>query len=190
MSYAQAIFLSDDFSVAAIGALMEARTVATNKLYFYSAQFAGDTAMTLQDWVPRTPAPVPADDGPFLHGYSTAGNNVLVNGMGAPLRVSVTRDNEGRVKSYSVVNADGSATAPPTRYTVDPNSGTIKFNNAAEPGAIFGLVVGYVELRTIEGGALSLVQQEINSSSAVIQTFSNLISANKAALKSVLNVIR
>ncbi|MBC7545814.1 MAG: hypothetical protein H7338_24035 [Candidatus Sericytochromatia bacterium] len=182
MSYAQAIFLSDDFSVAAIGALMEARTVATNKLYFYSAQFAGDTAQTLQDWQTRLPAPVPADAGPFVDGYGKQ-----INGIGAPLRISVSRDSEGRVKNYAVVNADGTATAPPTRYTVDPNTGAVKFNAA---GFGFGTIVGYIELRTIEGGALSQVQQDINSASAVIQTFSNLIAANKAALKSVLNVIR
>jgi hypothetical protein len=184
MSYAQAIFLSDDFSVAAIGALMEARTIATNKLYFYSAQFVGDSAMTLQAWpraIPFNQAPTP-DTGPFRDAF-----NRDVNGEGAPLKISVTRDNEGRVATYSVVNADGTATAPPTAYTVDPNSGKILYNVA---GSSFGNTVGYVELRTIEGGALSQIQQDLNASTAVIQTFSNLIAANKTALKSVFNAIR
>ena len=182
MSYSQAIFLSDDFSVAAMGALMESRTIATNKLYFYSCQFAGDTSQTLQDWPRTLPFGQPADTGPFTDAYGR-----LVNGGTAPLKINVGRDPEGRVSSYAVVNADGTATVPPTKFTVDPNAGTIKYNVA---GAQFGVVMGYVELHTIEGGALSQVQQDINASSAVISTFSNLIAANKAALKSVLNVIR
>ncbi len=183
MSYSQAIFLSDDFSVAAMGALMESRTISTNKLYFYSCQFAGDTAQTLQDWPRTLPFGQPADLGPFTDAYQR-----LVNGGTAPLKINVGRDPEGRVSSYSVVNADGTATVPATKFTVDPNAGTIKYNTGGAP--YFGMVVGYVELHTIEGGALSQVQQEINASSAVISTFSNLIAANKQALKSVLNVIR
>jgi hypothetical protein len=173
MSYAQAIFLSDDFSVAAIGALMEARTIATNKLFYYTAQFIGDTAMTLQDGV----------------SFDTYGNKI--NGSGAPLKVSVTRDTDGRVKTYSVVNADGSPTAPNT-YTINPDTGEIRCTSMVVPAVPPGLDnrVGYVEMKPIEGGALSQVQQDINSASAVITTFSNLIAANKQALKSVLNVIR
>jgi hypothetical protein len=171
MSYAQAIFLSDDFSVAAIGALMESRTIATNKLYYYTAQFSGDTAMTLQD------------------GVAFDIYNRKVNGSGAPLKVNVTRDTDGRVKSYSVVNADGTATAPANKYTIDPNTGEIRFPTMVVPAG-GNNIVGYIEMKTIEGGALSQIQQDINSASAVITTFSNLIAANKQALKSVLNVIR
>lgn len=183
MSYAQAIFLSDDFSVAAIGALMESRTIATNKLYYYTAQFAGDTSLTLQDWQPRTvPAGDPPDVGAYIDGYNRA-----VNGVGAPLKIKVTRDTDGRVSAYSVVNADDTATAPANKYAIDPNTGKITYNVA---GPQMGNLVGYVEMKTIEGGALSQIQQDINSASAVITTFSNLIAANKSALKSVLNVIR
>jgi hypothetical protein len=185
MSYAQAIFLSDDFSVAAIGALMESRTIATNKLYYYTAQFVGDTMMTLQDWQARTiPFGDPPDAGPFVDGY-----NRKVNGVGAPLKIQVTRDTDGRVKTYSVVNADGTATVPANKYTIDSNTGEIRMPAMVPPPG-GNNVVGYVEMKTIEGGALSQIQQDINSASAVITTFSNLIAANKSALKSVLNVIR
>lgn len=185
MSYAQAIFLSDDFSVAAIGALMEARTIATNKLYYYTAQFVGDTAMTLQDWQTRTPLPgYPADVGPYVDGF-----NNKVNGIGAPLKVKVTRDTDGRVKSYSVVNADDTPTVPANKFTIDPNTGEIRMPTMIPPPG-GNNVVAYIEMKTIEGGALSQIQQDINSASAVITTFSNLIAANKSALKSVLNVIR
>jgi len=152
--------------VAAIGALMESRTIATNKLYTYACQFAGDTAQTLQN------------------GAANDAYGRLQNGTLAPLKVAVTRDPEGRVATYAVVNADGTPTAPPTKFTIDANAGTIKDTTQAN------LLVGYVELHTIEGGALSQVQQDINQASAVISTFSNLIAANKQALKSVLNVIR
>jgi hypothetical protein len=188
MSYAQAIFLSDDFSVAAIGALMESRTIATNKLYYYTAQFVGDAMMTLQDYQPRTiPFGDPPDAGPFVDGF-----NRKINGIGAPLKIQVTRDTDGRVKTYSVVNADGTPTAPANKYSIDSNTGEIRYLGppayVAPPGG--NNIVGYVEMKVMEGGALSQVQQDINSASAVITTFSNLIAANKSALKSVLNVIR
>jgi hypothetical protein len=171
MSYAQAIFMSDDFSIAAIGALMEARTIATNKLYYYTAQFVDDTSMTLQDGV----------------AFDTYKRKI--NGTGAPLKISVTRDTDGRVKTYSVVNADGTATTPAAKYTINPDTGEIRYPAMVVPAG-GNNIVGYVEMKPIEGGTLSQVQQDINSASAVITTFSNLIAANKQALKSVLNVIR
>lgn len=173
MSFAAAIFQADDFAIAAIGALMEARTVATNKLYHYTAQFAGDTEQTLRE---DTAAAATADGRPGPHQSATGG---LFNGNGAPLKIDVSRNLDGLVTGYSVVRADGTSTTG--TYLVDPNTGNITFA---------GAVVGYVELKALEGGALSSVQSEINNASAVITTFSNLIAANKQAVKSVLNVIR
>lgn len=170
MSFSSAIFLADDFSLAAIGALMETRSLATNKLYYYTAQFAGDTEQTLREHL--------GGGTPHMDV-----NNNQVNGMGAPLKIKVTRDLDGRVRAYEVVRADNSPLTPPNPYSVDPNTGEINVTGQTRP-------VGYVELKTIEGGALSAVQTELNNASAVISSFSNLIAANKQTVKSIFNVIR
>lgn len=169
MSFSSAIFLADDFSLAAIGALMETRSLATNKLYYYTAQFSGDTEQTLREHL--------GGGTPHLDA-----NNNLVNGMGSPLKIKVSRDLDGRVLGYEIVRADNS-TLTPNPYSIDPNTGEIRANGQTEP-------VGYVELKTIEGGALSAVQTELNNASAVISSFSNLIAANKQTVKSIFNVIR
>lgn len=175
MSFSSAIFLSDDFSLAAIGALMESRSLATNKLYYYTAQFAGDTEQTLREHI--------GGGTPHMDA-----NNNQVNGMGAPLKIKVTRDLDGRVKGYDVVRADNSLLTP-NPYSVEPNTGVISvITNAGPP--VVKVPVGYVELKTIEGGALSAVQTELNNASAVISSFSNLIAANKQTVKSIFNVIR
>ena len=209
MTWVQQTLYSTTGLMTLMASAYESKAFSLAKLFTPVASFAGDTSQTLTDGsINKDPGTIKSATSNLANqaNVTAAGYAAKDRGTAKPLVVKVTQRNlwdaeitgDAATAPYKIYTADGTDVSG--RYEINRITGEIYAATDAYDlhdgiswitGSIGRTaVVGMLEFRPLEGGALNSVQEEISELSGVIQPLSSLIRSQKDTNKGLLNVIR
>lgn len=215
MTYVPSILQGAASIAHMMSAAYESRNFVLARAYYPVAKFQGDTSQTLTDGTLNVDTGADPSSAAKL---ATASNiDGTGNSTGKPMEVRVKRHSiTAEVLGYAFFNADGgqpgnddpwdTTANSGARYLVNIANGEIYVNDNANMDDIdsdadgvyestadtegTGHVVGLLEFKALEGGALTAMQQQASELSTVIGSLAALIRSRGETERSILSVIR